>query len=138
MKLIRPTRWNSSYRYFVGDVVLARVPYTGPDVNRYIDLRPTVLVSRPERPYGLWGVATLTLQAGHGRYRVRANSRNGLEQNGYLWSTELSWLSVDDLRQPLGMVDAQLAEAIIVNCGLDHDRARLLREAAVLEVRWAA
>jgi hypothetical protein len=139
MKLKPPRRWNSSYRYYVGDVVWAWVPYTGDDPDHDdIDCRPVVLVERPGTPFEPWKVVTLTTKRGFDRPRVWATDRNGLSMDGFIWAPELTLLPIDALRQPSGLVDSAMAETVIDTCGLDEDQARALRIAATHIVRWVA
>ena len=134
-----PHRWNSSFRYYVGDVVWAWVPYTGDNPEHPArDRRPVVLVEGPATPFEPWKVVTLTSKPGFGRPRVRANERNGLPGDGFVWAPELTNLPVEALRQPLGLVDTSLAELVIASCEVDEDQARVLRIAATHVVRWVA
>lgn len=120
-------RWTPAYGR-PGELVVAAVynPLESPSSRG--KNRPVVLVRRDG---ARWHVMGLTTNAQHRdgtpRRAVPHPHANGLNAPGYLWSRQLTGVSVLDIGQHIGWVDPSLAATIVRHAHLGpHDAAALI------------
>lgn len=131
-----PRSWRPIHGYRPGEIVLAEVRNPRECIAPTGKRRPVVLIDRADEWATGWWVVGLTTQpvfktTGGARVAVKATSRNGLRSDGYLWGEKATWVPVEALIRPIGIVDPSMAEAIVSHGRFSARWARELRAAAV-------